>query len=161
MIRGYLESLYDFRGQWVTFPIDEEEYKEIWDDLSHDGKHDVIFADWDGTNLGEFADVATLNRIGELEEDELEAFELIFQEHVARCDIEHALEIVENGEYTIFNDCWSDSDLGEQVFDLFDVGIDFPEMALRYFDYEGYGRDFRIEESVYEDYNGRALWVHD
>lgn len=158
MIRGYLESLHDYRGQWVEFPIDEDEYKEIWDNLSHNGKYEVIFTDWDCINLGDFVEVGTLNRIGELEEDEFDAFEVIFEEHAS--DIERALEIIEDGEYTIFDDVWSDSDLGEQVFDLFDVGIDFPEMALRYFDYEVYRRDFRLEGSVYMEH-GRALWVHD
>lgn len=61
-------------------------------------------------------------------------------------DVREAAKIIRDGDYSVL-DCYDDSDrsLGEAVAELNCVLDGMPDTIQTYFDYDAYGRDFRLE----------------
>lgn len=95
------------------------------------------------TNLIEFA-----QRLAELDEDLLNA--MLYSGYT----IEEAIGKIEGGDYNIYEDCDTMEDVAFQVVE--DQGLLYgaPELAQRYFDYAGFGRDLEIKGHFYKFGNG-------
>ena len=130
----------------LELPATEEEINSFWEKLNpmdSDVELQYVVSDLD-SNLDNLS-LSQLEIVSEL--DNIEDFDKLFQ----ACDsFEEAIEMLENHEYTIFEECESDYDLGYELAAR--NGIVDPEdnsILARYFDYEAYGRDCRFEGSFH------------
>ena len=132
-------------GKWVDFPIDEDEFAEILEEIGVDGEtyEEWFVTDYDypiDLDLGEYVSLDDLNEateaLAEWDEDEAEAVADVFGVK--------QLFVTTQDDY-IFYMVDNDSDLGYEVAESGGNLDELPEFARRYFDYEAFGRDFAIE----------------
>lgn len=157
-IRGYVCNLGRYNegelvGEWVTFPVDEEEWGEVLqrigisDEPDENGRiyEEYFFADWDcGCDFGfeEYEDVERVNEIAErvdnlnsYDEEELEAMiDYGF-------DPEDALDKIADGDVLFYFDCDTMEDVAYEVVEQTGMLAGVDDTIARYFDYEAYGRD--------------------
>lgn len=94
-------------------------------------------------------------RFETLEDYEKEIFKSL-QEYYSD---DEALNIVEDGNYSIYDDCYNMSDVVYQIVDECGYLNQMPENLRYYFDYEAFGRDLDIEGTFYYVGNGRYIEV--
>lgn len=156
-IKGYIACLGLWnegldRGRWIDFPISSDELAEVLADIGCNAEHEeYFFPDWESpVKFGEYEyDIDRINDIAErlagLDED-ADIIEAILNEYSH--DIEAGLSILENENYTFYDNCDDMEDVARQVIaDLNCPGCDRSkdiDLLLRYFDYEAYGRDLEI-----------------
>lgn len=144
-IKGYIANLGKYNegeimGEWVTFPIDEEEKEALFERIGiNEFYEETIFLDWDDSyGFKEYTSIDTINEYAEaLQEWDADTFNA-------------ALELWSVNDILNFNpdDCYlidahTDEDLGRYFAE--ELGcIDIPEHLCYYFDYEAYGRDIRL-----------------
>lgn len=163
-IKIYLANLGKYNegelvGKWFTLPMDIEEmyiqvgvgqrledgtYKHgVWEKGLYCYEETAIHDYEAPFNISEYASLNTLNELAErLQEINGDDLEIILQ---AESNIDTALEILENGDYRIYTDCKDDSDLGYIIAEEQGLILDNDTILARYFDYESYGRDCRLE----------------
>jgi len=97
-----------------------------------------------GLKIGEYDNIQKLNELAEeLEREDLETIEAIIE--ATGCDLEDAIGRTD----VIFYKGYSMEDLAREYVEM----MDLPEIALRYFDYEAYARDY-LHTDYYEVDNG-------
>lgn len=155
-IRGYVTNLGKYNegqlvGEWVTFPVDEEEFAEILqrigisDEPDEQGRiyEEKFFSDWDcDFGFGEYEDVERVNEIAEdvdrlnsYEEEELEAMiDYGF-------DPEEALDRIADGDVLFYFNCDNMEDVAYEVVEQTGMLAGVDDTIARYFNYEQYGRD--------------------
>lgn len=157
-IRGYVANLGKYNegqlvGEWITFPVDEDEWNEtlerigISDEPDENGRiyEEFFFADWDcgcDFGFGEYEDVERVNEIAErcdnlnsYEEDALEAMiDYIF-------DPEEALDKIADGEVMFYFGCDTMEDVAYEFVSQTGMLEGVNDTIASYFDYEKYGRD--------------------
>lgn len=152
----------ELRGEWVTFPIDEDEFDEILEKIgcTEPGYEEWFVTDYDcdcdaqGT-LGEYPSLEQLNEFAEMIEDD--AFKALLD----YLDFEDAKSTFESGDYQFYpSDVYSWTDYAEQYVD----GIGGVEQLGRdtiesYFDYEALGRELDFESYETEDDDGETQYV--
>lgn len=161
-IRGYIANLGKYNegelvGEWVTFPVDEDEWNEtlerigISDEPDEQGRiyEEYFFSDWDcgcDFGFGEYEDVDRINEIAEqvdrlnsYEEEELEA--MIDDGY----DPEEALDAIADGDVLFYFGCKNMEDVAYQFVEESGMLAGVDDTIARYFDYEAYGRDLEIE----------------
>lgn len=85
-----------------------------------------------------------LSQLKELSEiNDLETFDMVYY----ACDsFDEAMEKFNSGDYVIYNDCTGDYDLGYEIADQTGIiDTNKNDILTRYFDYEAFGRDCRLE----------------
>lgn len=168
MLKIYLTNLGKYNegelvGEWVELPIDEDELEAVKERIGisdEPDKHGRYYEEWfitdyetdvDGLKVGEYDDLDELNelaeRLDDLEDDEETALQAYL---LNGCDFPDALDKAEEGNYTIYSDCDSMTDLAYIVVDECGYLNDVPETVARYFDYEAFGRDLDIEGTYYQ-----------
>ena len=150
-LKGYITNLGKYNegelvGKWVSFPIDDEELKEVFDEIGiNEYYEEYFFTDWDceiDVTFGEYTSIKTVNEYAEkLQEwnDEILS---------AACEIWNLEEVLETDPdcYMLVDDVHNNYDLG--YYYAVEVGcIDFGknEILERYFDFEAYGRDISFK----------------
>lgn len=157
-IRGYVANLGKYNegelvGEWVTFPVDEDEWGEVLqrigisDEPDENGMiyEEYFFPDWDcdcDFRFGEYEDVDHVNEIAErvdnlnsYEEEELEAMiDYNF-------DPEEALDIIADGDVVFYFGCDTMEDVAYQLVEESGMLANVDDIIAGYFDYEAYGRD--------------------
>ena len=161
-IRGYVANLGRYNegeliGEWVTFPVDEDEWNEILDKIGISDKPDeqgriyeeYFFADWDcdcDFGFEEYEDLDNVNEIAEqvdrLNSFEEEALEAMIDDGY---DAEEALNAIADGDVLFYFDCDNMEDVAYQFVEESGMLAGVDETIARYFDYEAYGRDLEIE----------------
>lgn len=150
-LKGYITNLGKYNegflvGEWVTFPIDEEEQKEVFNRIGINEQYEeYFFTDWDceiEIPFGEYTSIKTVNEYAEKLQQWNE--EIL----MAACEIWSLSEVLESDSdgYMLFDDVNDNYDLG--YYYAVEVGcIDFGknEILERYFDFEAYGRDLSFE----------------
>jgi len=169
-IRGFITNLGkynegDLVGEWIEFPIDEDELEEVFerigisDEPDEDGNiyEEYFFTDWelpDGMNLGEYESIDDVNEMAEqiddFDDDMMRVFNVAMDEGY---DFDNAVSIVENRDYIIWHDCDDMGDVAEQYIDECGILEQIPESYRNYFDYEKYGRDMELEGEFVQDGN--------
>lgn len=144
-------------GDWLSLPVNDPEEIDVflWN-IGVDPERDEYFiADVDGdipySKIGEYANVHELNDMldGYQDIDE-DAFKAALE--YGYC-LEEALEVVNNGNYSVYSDCSDMAEVAEQFLEMSGDLDRLPDRLRYYFDYEAYGRDMEIEGNfVY--YNG-------
>lgn len=145
---GYITNLGAYTngrliGEWVNFPITEEETTAVLDRIGN--PEEVFFTDWDGVKLGEFI---SINEVNELAED-LEAVDADIVAAIMEADGSGLREAIDRVDDVIF---YEGMTLEEVAYELVET-MDLPEVAMMYFDYEAYQRDLKID-GYYEVKNG-------
>lgn len=156
-------------GEWVTFPIDEDEWNELLARIGLDhededgeivrtGYEEHFVADYDGgldwfEYLGEWPGLEWLNETAEKLEDWQDDEDLFYAALEYEGDIGRVLDSSPD-DWMLLSDVNTDEDLGWYYAQ--DVGcVDFGDNSRleNYFDYEAYGRDIRFESSgTFSDY---------
>ena len=77
--------------------------------------------------------------------------EAVLENHTS--DFDEALEIVADGDYMIYDDCWNMAEVAERYLDETGMLNELPDFAVDYFDFEAYGRDM--------EFNGRFYQIND
>lgn len=148
-------------GEWVTFPIDEDEQKALFERIHIDEEHEEYFmTDYEcdvDLNLGEYTSIERINEIAE----EIESLYSFEQEAVEALlsggyDFDQAMEAKD--DVICFRNCSTMRDVAEQYADETGLLDSIPENLRYYFDFEAFGRDMDIEgEFIF--YNGDCYEV--
>lgn len=160
MLRIYLTNLGKYNeghliGEWVELPYTDEEMDAVKERIGINAQYEEWFitdyeTDIEGVEVGEYSNIDELNELAEqleeLEEDEKKAIQAMLLDGYT---FSEALEKVSNGEYTIYYDCDSMTDVAYEVVEQGCYLDKVPETVARYFDYEAFGRDLGIEGKFY------------
>ena len=137
-------------GEWVTFPITEEEQEGLFERIHIDEEHEEYFmTDYESNidlynTFGEYVSIDKLNEIAE-EIDCLDSWE------------EEAVTALMNNGYTFkqameakddvicYRDCSTMADVAEQYAAETGLLDSIPENLRYYFDFEAFGRDMSFE----------------
>ena len=157
-INGYVANLgkYNegqFVGEWVTVPVDEDEWNEtlerigISDEPDENGKiyEEYFFADWDcgcDFGFGEYEDVERVNEIAE-RCDNLNSFEEEALESLIDYDFdpEEALDEIDDGDVLFYFNCDTMEDVAYEIVEQTGMLAGVDDTIARYFNYEQYGSD--------------------
>lgn len=145
-------------GEWVEFPISDDEIEEILERIGIDGEeYEEYFitdyeADFDAADiLGEYVTLETLNEIAEaLENTSNETSTLAVIEANVPRDAQDLLECIENADnyYVItYEEAGGDddSDLAWYIVDMDGIESLGRDTLERYFNYESFGRDLSFD----------------
>ena len=98
--------------------------------------------DINGFEIREYANIDDLNELAEelenFDEYELEAFGAMLEYGYAT---DEALQKVQDGEYRLYDGCYSMADVAEMYADETGLLSSIPDDLRYYFDFEAYGRD--------------------
>ena len=155
----------EFVGEWVKFPITNEEMQEVFKRIGIGGRYEEWFiTDYDCPDpsiydlLGEYESLSELNylagQIMELDESE-EFWQAVLDLGEYTGSVQDLINLTENMDcFDYLSGVTSDSDLGyywieeSGCYDTKALGV-----LSNYIDYEGFGRDIRFEESgTYTDH---------
>lgn len=153
-LRGYLTNLGKYNegeliGEWVTFPIDEDELDEIFERIGiNDEYEEYFFTDYECDvsgvcdDLGEYSSIENFNELAE-------ALENADNEDLLAAAIElggyDVMDIIENiDDYSLRTDINNDYDLGYEYI-VEGCALDTPDYLENYIDYEAFGRDLRMD----------------
>lgn len=160
-IKGYITNLGKYNegvliGKWITFPIDEDELQEVLKEIGisyydengeyiNTGYEEIFFTDWETdfkNDFGEYESIKTINEIAENIEDwDEDTFN-------AACEIWNVDEVLKNNKYDYMLNCniSTDYDLGEYyALEYYCIDFEKDSILTRYFDFEAFGRDIRLE----------------
>ena len=157
-------------GEWVDFPIDEDDFEDVLKSIDIDGKYyeewfvtdyDCNLNGFDWEEFGEYPSLDDLNEFGELI-DNIDSYNLdvINNAYEIIGDLKETINAVEDGKVYYYPGVYNDVELGYWMIDEIYDGNPTPDLAIRYFDYERYGRDIRLKgngdftEDGFVDYIG-------
>ena len=134
-------------GEWVDFPVSEEELEEVFARIGIDGKYyeEYFITDyagiWAGSMKEEYISIERLNEIAETLQE--------FDEGVLSAALEYWIldDVLEMNpdDLMIYSDVHDEYDLGYYWLEesgCYNLGND---ILRRYFDYEAFGRDIAME----------------
>lgn len=141
-------------GEWITFPINNDELNEVLERIGINEEYEeYFFTDWEcdfDLEFSEYEAIEDVNEIAEqlenLDEHELEVVQACIEDGR---DFDDAIDIVENGNYSIYYDCEDMEDVAIEVIEACGYLQNVPDTVARYFDYEAFGRDLDIEGYFY------------
>ena len=151
-IKGYITNLADYNagrlnGEWIEFPIYEDELEEVLERIGWPDGTEYFFTDWESDilrprHLDEYITPEEVNDIydalEEWEEDALNAALDVF------C-IDDVLNSSPD-DYFFAPGIDTDEDLGYYYAEACGIFLgNVSDTLERYFDYEAYGRDIRLE----------------
>lgn len=138
-------------GEWLRLPATTEEIEALKNRIGINAFYEEWFiADYecelDGFTVGEYEDMDYLNEVAEamanMTEDDMLAFEAMISEGY---DFHEAMDKLSSGDYRIYSDCKDMTDVAYEMVEESGMLDNVPEFAARYFDYESFGRDVRLE----------------
>lgn len=144
----------DVEKDWVT-PAEALDFME--QQSRKDGSEEYIIIDYDAPfKISEYDSVAELvekaEQLENLTDEEIEVLEAVLEHHTS--DFDEALKIVEDGNYIIYDDCCSMTEVAERYLDETGMLNELPDFAVSYFDFEAYGRDMEFNGRFYQiNYN--------
>ena len=145
-------------GKWVKLPVADDVLDRVLEAIGIDEYYEEYFiTDYEteivgvGNSIGEYSSLTELNRLAERLEslcqydaDKLEAV----LEYTSCRGVTELMELIDElDNFDLLPDVDDDEDLGYYYADEC-CCIDIPEHIRTYFDYEAYGRDIRLEESL-------------
>lgn len=143
-IKGFITNMHEYNmgnlvGEWVTFPIDEEETSEVMEEIGN--PEEYFFSDWEGLNLGESISIDEVNEIAEHVETWSDELVNAVYENYSLHDLMNSTK----NEWVLLPGVHNDYELGECYADGICSLYGVNDILIRYFDYEAYGRDIRLE----------------
>lgn len=178
-IKGFITNLGKYNegelvGEWITFPISDKELDEVYKRIGIGSTDDfgapyeeVFFTDWElpeGMSwqvFGEYPNIEDVNRVAQAIEDSQldEGIIAAIFDHAS--NLEEGLEILDEGNYTVYWGADDTRSLGEIAVVELDGGVEnLPKETLEeYFDYEAYGRSLETGSTiVYFDGGAIEFW---
>ena len=159
MLRGYVTNLGKYNeghliGEWVEFPISDEELEAVYERIGINEEYEeIFFTDWEcdfDAGLGEYENIEDINELAEaLERVEHYAEEGKLESYIeaTRSSLQEALE---NLDDAIFYPGYTMEEVAEEIVnDCYNL----PEFALQYFDYKAFARNLGFD-GYYETDNG-------
>jgi antirestriction protein len=143
-------------GAW--FDMSETTAEEITAVI---GEGETIILDYeapDEMSISEFENITDLiemaQKLEEIDEEILNA--MLYHGYT----LKEAIEKIEDGDYNIYEDCDDMADVAYKIIE--DQGLldGAPELAQRYFDYAGFGRDIEIDGCFYKTSTGYIEIIH-
>ena len=141
-------------GEWVKLPVPKDKLNDILARIGIDEHNEEYFiTDYETTlgslNISEYASLEELNELAELVEDlsdsEYEKLSAVLETE-SPTTIKEIIEIVgQLDEFDLLAEVTTDEQIGEYYAELSCIFQSVPDHIQRYFDYEGYGRDIRLE----------------
>lgn len=146
-LKGYLmngESI----GEWVTFPIDEDELEDILSRVGvNNESKEYFFTDYECDvpgiceELEEYSSIEYLNELAESLENVDDEDLLAAAIELGGCSV---MDIIENiDDYSLCKDIFNDYDLGYSYIGESGI-VDIPGYIQNYIDYEAFGSDLRM-----------------
>ena len=166
MLKGFITNLGKYNegyliGEWITFPVSEEDLKEVLDRIGINEEYEeYFFTDWENDydinfDFGEYENIDHVNEVIEAVEN-LDFSELELLKAVCECEGSYAIDHIEefNPDDYIF---YEGMTLDEVAYDIVEGSYATKEnkFLLRYFDYEAFSSDLSFEgyqESSYGVY---------
>jgi len=168
-IRIYVANLAAYNagrlvGEWIDLPLSDEELREkiqsildAWNDGFSPSEEWAVHDYEAPFSIGEYESPYKINewaeRLSNISEDE-EVISAIF----GGFSVEEALEILENGEYRVYNDC---DDMADVAYQLYEESGRLAEIekviSPSYIDWDAIGRDMEIEGTFI--YAGNGVYV--
>lgn len=146
-------------GEWVQFPIDEDEFNNILTRIEIGPQYEEWFVtdydcnlpDFNAYTLGEYPGFAKLQHFGELLTDVSDP-EAVANAYEVVQDLEEAVEGIDNGDIKYYPGITSWQDWGYYLTEMIggpeQLGADEIE---RYFDYEALGRELSFDNYGEDD----------
>ena len=171
IIKGYITNLGKYNEgilayKLISFPISDEELNEALKEIGckyvdengvvHNEFYEEYFFCFLECEIpfeySEYESVEDLNIIAErveaLEAYEQDVLKVIMEGHTS--DADEAVGIVEDGNYTIWNDCINMADVAQTMVEECEYFGNISEQLQCYIDYEKMGRDLAIEGTFLE-----------
>ena len=150
VIRGFITNLGKYNegclvGEWIEFPIDEDELEAVYKRIGIDDEYEeFFFTDWDcdfDAGFGEYESIEKVNELAEaLQGADGEIIQAIIE--ATGYGLEYALE---NQDDAVF---YRNMDLEDVAYELVQECYftkDTPEIFERYFDYKAFARDLSFD----------------
>lgn len=170
-IKGFITNLGKYNegyliGWWIEFPIEEDDLADVLkkigvsDEPDADGNYyeEYFFTDWESDcelGFGEYESIEGVNEIAEqvslFDESQDEVLQGLMDNGF---DLAEAIDIIENGEYIVYWDCETMTDVAHRIIDEQGLLEDSDDLLARYFDFEAYGRDIEFDGTFLETSNG-------
>lgn len=141
-------------GEWVKLPIPEDKLQEVLDRIGIDDQYEEYFitdyeSNFPNLQISEYASIDELNtlaeRIDSLTDWDYDKLGAVLEAE-SSVSIDEILEIVTDlDSFDLLADIDDDEALGEYYADCGCIFQGVPEHIQRYFDFEAYGRDIRLE----------------
>lgn len=140
--------------EWLKLPFyDEEDFDEVLEKIGINEEYEEFFisdyeSDFEGLKVEEYEDIKELNYkmqdIARLNNYDLEKFKAMIE----WIGFEEAFEELNNiDDFNFYEGIHSDYDIGYAYFDILGYDTQENQMLVRYFDYEAFGRDIRLESN--------------
>ena len=153
-IRGFLTNLGKYNegylvGEWVTFPIDEDEQEEILARIGINEEYEeYFFTDWEGYDFGQYVSIEYVNEIAEridkIGDDDL--IGAMFE--VESSEIERVLKRIEGGRYFWYGKDSTIYEIAQRYMDEIMESFDVPDVVKRHINYDSYADE--LEDSLKE-----------
>jgi antirestriction protein len=151
-IEGFITNLGKYNegeliGEWITFPIDEEELEEVLERIGINEEYEeYFFTDYENNifDFGEYTSISYINEIAEALE-EIEEEEEIIEAILEELNTEEAIEVLKNRDFMLYYGCYDMEDVAIRYVEETGLLYNVPDNIARYFDYEALGRDMDIE----------------
>ena len=143
-------------GEWVRLPVPAEKLDEVLERIGINGEYEEYFitdyeASFANLNLSEYTSIEALNsfaeRLDEMESWEVEKLAAVL-EYETVSSITDIMDIIDHlDDFDILADVEDDEGLGRYYAEEFCTLDGVPEHLRGYFkfDFEGFGRDIRLE----------------
>lgn len=167
-IRAYVTNLGLYNegmlcGEWVTFPIDEEEEAALMQRIGIDELHEEYFiTDYDcdisGLEIGEYTSISELNEKAEAL-DSLNTWEEEIVEALLSNGYSLDQAIDKKDDCIVYGNCQDMTDVAEQYAEETGLLDSIPENLRYYFDFEAFGRDMGFEGEFIFTKDGNCVEV--
>lgn len=144
-------------GEWVKLPVPEDKLETILDHIGINDQYEEFFiSDYESAfpnlTISEYASIQDLNELAEKIE-ELADFDYdklgAVLESESSMTVAEILAIIDDlDSFDFIPDVTDDTSLGEYYAEVGCIFHGVPEHIQRYFDFESYGRDIRLESNL-------------
>ena len=144
-------------GEWVKLPIPEDKLETVLARIGIDDQDEEYFISdyesiFDNLHIGEYTSIDELNvfaqKLEELADFEYEKLAAVLESE-ACMTIAEVLQIIEDlDSFDLLAEVDDDTALGEYYADCGCIFHGVPDHIQRYFDFDSYGRDIRLELNV-------------
>lgn len=141
-------------GEWVKLPLPEDKLETVLARIGIDDQYEEYFISdyesiFDNLYIGEYTSIDELNvfaeKLEELADFEYEKLAAVLESE-ACMTIAEVLQIIEDlDSFDLLAEVDDDTALGEYYADFGCIFHGVPDHIQRYFDFDSYGRDIRLE----------------
>lgn len=157
-------------GEWVSFPVDEDEFKKILNRIGINPNYEEWFVTdydcnlngFDWSELGEYPNLEDLQEFGELVQN-IDDSEAVSNAYEVTSDLKEALEGLENGDINYYSGVKTWDDWGHYIIDnlygdISSIGLDVIET---YIDYAALGRELKLDNWGDDEISAGEYWCGD